>query len=51
MYFYEQHQDSFNIWSATIRINTEGKSLIIKSSPGQVNVSKVSMGKTLGYTC
>jgi len=30
---YEQHRESFNIWSAIIRINTEGKSFIMKSSP------------------
>ena len=27
LYLFEQHLDSFKIWSATIRINTGGKSL------------------------
>jgi len=29
----QQHSKPFNIWSAIIRITTEGKSLIMKSSP------------------
>jgi len=30
LYLFEQHSESFKIWSAIIRINTEGKSLIMK---------------------
>ena len=33
LFLLEKHSESFNIWSAIIRINTEGKSLIMKSSP------------------
>jgi len=33
LYLFEQHSESFKIWSAIIRINTEGKSLIIKLGP------------------
>ena len=33
VYVLEQHINSFKIWSATIRINTEGKSMIIQSAP------------------
>ena len=29
----EQHSESFKSWSAIIRINTEGKSLIMKLGP------------------
>ena len=32
----EQHSKSFNIWSAIIRIDTEGKSLSVKFSPYHV---------------
>ena len=35
LHLQEQHSESFNIWSAIIRINTVGKSLIMKSSPNQ----------------
>jgi len=31
-----EHSASFHIWSAIIRINTEGKSLIMKLGPGQL---------------
>jgi len=34
LYLLEQHSESFKIWSAIIRINTEGKSLIMKLGPG-----------------
>ena len=34
IYLLEQHSESFNIWSATIRINAEGKSLIMKLGLG-----------------
>ena len=30
LFLLEQHSESFKIWSAIIRINTEGKSLIMK---------------------
>ena len=33
LYLLEQHSESFKIWSAIIRINTEGKSLIMKLGP------------------
>jgi len=33
LYLYEQHSESFKSWSAIIRINTEGKSLIMKLGP------------------
>ena len=33
LYMWEQHRESFNIWLAIIRINTEGKSLIMKLGP------------------
>jgi len=31
----EQHSESYEIWSAIIRINTEGKSLSMKLGPDQ----------------
>ena len=34
LYLLEKHSESFKIWSAIIRINTEGKSLIMKFRPG-----------------
>ena len=34
LYLLELHSESFKIWSAIIRINTEGKSLIMKLGPG-----------------
>jgi len=33
LYFFQQHSESFKILSAIIRINTEGKSLIMKLGP------------------
>ena len=33
LYLLEQHSESFQIWSAIIRINTEGKSVITKLGP------------------
>ena len=36
LYLLEQHSESFKIWLAIIRINTEGKSLIMKLGPGLV---------------
>jgi len=32
-YLLEQHSKSFKIWSAILRINTEGKYLIMKLGP------------------
>ena len=41
LYLLEQYSESFGIWSAIIRINREGKSLIMKSSPDLVfSISK-----------
>ena len=34
VYLLEQHSIWFKIWSAIIRINTEGKSMIMKLGPG-----------------
>ena len=34
LYLFKQHSESFNIWSAIIRINTECKSLIMTLGPG-----------------
>jgi len=34
LYLLEQRSESFKSWSPIIRINTEGKSVIMKSSPG-----------------
>ena len=34
LYLLEQHSESFKSWLAIIRINTEGKSLIMKLGPG-----------------
>ena len=36
LYFLEQHSEPFKIWSAIIRINTEGKSLIMKLGLGVI---------------
>ena len=36
LYSLEQHSESLKIWSEIIRINTEGKSLIMKLGPGLV---------------
>jgi len=33
LYLLKQHSESFKIWSAIIRITTEGKSLIMKLGP------------------
>ena len=33
VYLLEQHSESFEIWSAIIKINPEGKSLIMKLGP------------------
>jgi len=34
LYLLEQHSEPIKIWSAIIRINKEGKSLIVKLGPG-----------------
>ena len=34
LYLWEEHSDSFQIWSAIIRINTEGNSSIMKLGLG-----------------
>ena len=42
LYLLEQHSESSNIWSAIIRINTKGKSSIVKvglSLAGRVKIS------------
>jgi len=46
LYLLEQHSESFKIWSAIIRINTEGKSLIMKLAPGSIPKDRV-IPKTL----
>jgi len=43
LYLLEQHSKSFKIWSAIIRIITEGKSLIIKLGPGHCYTSFMYM--------
>jgi len=41
LYLLEELCDSFKIWLAFIRTNTEGKkSMVIKSSPGIVEIFK-----------
>jgi len=40
MYLLEKRSDSFEFWSAIIRINTEGKSLIMKLGPDQIFLSR-----------
>ena len=39
MFLLEQHSESFKIWSAIIRINTDGKSLIMKLGPGIIRLN------------
>jgi len=41
LYLLEQHSESFKRWSAIIRINTEGKSLVMKSSPDKPYIQMV----------
>jgi len=40
LYLPEQHSESFKMWATLIRINTEGKSLIMKSCPGRWKLVK-----------
>jgi len=35
LFLFKQHSESFAIWLASLRINTEGKSLIMKLGPDQ----------------
>ena len=37
LHLLEQHRESFKSWSAIIRINTDGKYLIMKLGPGHAN--------------
>jgi len=39
LYLLEQHRKSYEICSATIRINTEGKSLNMKLGPGYLSLT------------
>ena len=39
LYLLEQQNESFKIWSAIIRINTEGKSVIMKLGQGHLNIT------------
>ena len=50
-YLLEQHSESFNIWSAIIRINTAGKSLFIKLGHTLIFHQSVNMKlQVLKYT-
>ena len=40
LYLLEQLSESFKIWSAIIRIYTEGKFLIMKLGPGDIRLGK-----------
>ena len=46
LYLLEQHSESFKMWSA-IRINTKGKSLIMKLGPGFLVVLTFKKGSTI----
>jgi len=46
-YLLEQQSESFKIWSAIIRINTEGKSLIMKLGHGFLVVLTFKKGSTI----
>ena len=41
LYLLEQHSESFKSWSAIIRSNTEGKSLIMKLGPSVPRIHKL----------
>ena len=43
LYLLDQHSESFKIWSAIIRIKTEGKSLIIILGPGTFVITKIQL--------
>ena len=43
LYLLEQHSESFEIWLASISINTEGKSLIMKLGPVLVVMTGICM--------
>jgi len=49
LYLLEQHSESFKTWSAIIRINTEGKSLIMKLGPGIKKVDANYRYPSLGH--
>jgi len=38
LYLLEQHSESFKSWSTIIRINTEGKYLVMKLGPGHITM-------------
>ena len=39
LYLFEQHSESFKVWWAIIRINTEGKSLIMQLGPDSLIIT------------
>jgi len=43
LYLLEQHSKSFTRWSAIIRINIVGNSLIMKSNPAQAHLVNISL--------
>ena len=43
LYLLEQHSESYEIWSAIIRINTGGRSLIMKLGPVPLFWSKCNL--------
>ena len=43
LYLLKQHSESFKIWSAIIRIKTEGKSLNMKLGPGTFVITKIQL--------
>ena len=48
LYLLEQHSESFKIWLAIIRINIEGRSLIMKLGPG-VRLNKLASNLFIRY--
>ena len=48
LYLLKQHSESFKIWLAIIRINIEGKSLIMKLGPG-VRLNKLASNLFILY--
>ena len=47
LYLLEQHSETFKIWSTIIRINTEGKSLIMNLGPRLGVVTKIKPKRRL----
>jgi len=43
LYLLEQHSEAFKIWSAIIRINTEGKSSIMNLGPSYLRISRLTI--------